>query len=33
MSGRPDLNFPAFTAAATQLRAAGFEVVNPAELV
>ena len=33
MTGRPDLNFPAFTAAATQLRAAGFEVVNPAELV
>lgn len=32
MSGLPDLNFPAFHAAAAQLRAAGFEVVNPAEL-
>lgn len=33
MTGRPDLNLPAFTTAAAQLRAAGFEVVNPAELV
>lgn len=32
MSGLPDLNFPAFKAAAEKLRAAGFEVVNPAEL-
>lgn len=32
MTGYPQLNFPAFHAAAAQLRAAGFEVVNPAEL-
>lgn len=32
MSGLPDLNFPAFHAAAIQLRARGFEAVNPAEI-
>ncbi|MDB5822199.1 MAG: hypothetical protein JWR21_903 [Herminiimonas sp.] len=32
MTGHPDLNFPAFHAAAAKLRAAGFEVVNPAEI-
>ena len=32
MKGYPELNFPAFHAAAAQLRAAGYEVVNPAEL-
>jgi hypothetical protein len=32
MSGLPDLNFPAFNAAAHQLRACGHEVVNPAEI-
>lgn len=32
MSGYPDYNRPAFNAAAAKLRAAGFEVVNPAEL-
>lgn len=32
MTGYPDLNFPAFHAAAKSLRAAGYEVVNPAEL-
>ncbi len=32
MTGIPDLNFPAFNAAAKALRAAGFEAVNPAEL-
>lgn len=32
MSGLPDLNFPAFHAAAQKLRGMGFEVVNPAEL-
>jgi len=32
MTGYPELNFPAFHAAAAQLRAAGYEVVNPAEL-
>lgn len=31
MSGMPDLNFPAFHAAAAALRAAGYVVVNPAE--
>lgn len=33
MSGRPDLNFPAFEAAAEKLRAAGFEVASPAEFI
>ena len=32
MTGIEDLNFPAFTAGAAALRAAGYEVVNPAEL-
>lgn len=32
MTGLPDLNFPAFHAAAAQLRAQGLEVVNPAEI-
>lgn len=32
MSGLPDLNFPAFHAAAARLRRAGFDVVNPAEV-
>lgn len=32
MTGKPALNFPAFHAAAAQLRAVGLEVVNPAEL-
>lgn len=32
MRGIPDLNFPAFHAAAAQLRAVGHEVFNPAEL-
>ena len=31
MTGLTDLNFPAFHAAAAQLRAKGFTVVNPAE--
>jgi len=31
ISGKPDLNRPAFEAAATALRAAGHEVVNPHE--
>jgi hypothetical protein len=32
MSGLPDNNYPAFHAAAAQLRAAGYTVINPAEL-
>lgn len=32
MSGIPDFNFPAFHAAADALRAAGYDVVSPAEL-
>lgn len=32
MSGRPQLNFPAFHKAAQELRELGYEVVNPAEL-
>jgi hypothetical protein len=31
MSGLPDHNFPAFHDAAARLRAAGYEVLNPAE--
>ena len=31
MTGLPDFNYPAFREAAARLRAAGFEVVNPAE--
>ena len=31
MSGLPDLNYPAFHAAADLLRADGHEVINPAE--
>ncbi|WP_225784689.1 DUF4406 domain-containing protein [Xenophilus sp. Marseille-Q4582] len=32
MTGLPELNFPAFHARAAELRAAGFEVENPAEI-
>jgi hypothetical protein len=32
MTGLPELNFPAFHAAAAQLRAADFNVLNPAEI-
>lgn len=32
MTGLPDLNFPAFHAAAERLRDEGWEVINPAEL-
>ncbi|MFS2113302.1 DUF4406 domain-containing protein [Herbaspirillum frisingense] len=32
MTGLPALNFPAFHAAAAELRAQGFDVVNPAEI-
>lgn len=32
MTGLPDLNFPAFNAAAAQLRAVGYHVENPAEI-
>jgi hypothetical protein len=32
MSNMPEFNFPAFHAAAAELRARGYEVVNPAEL-
>ena len=32
MTGKPDLNFPAFHADAAWLRRKGFEVVSPAEL-
>jgi hypothetical protein len=32
MTGLPELNFPAFNAAAAKLRAAGHGVVNPAEI-
>lgn len=31
MTGLPELNYPAFNAAAARLRALGFEVENPAE--
>ncbi len=31
MTGHPDLNFPAFNAAAAKLRAMGLDVCNPAE--
>jgi hypothetical protein len=31
MSGLPDENFPAFNTAAKNLRASGYEVINPAE--
>lgn len=31
MTGKPDLNFPAFHAKAAELRAQGLDVVNPAE--
>lgn len=32
MTGYKDFNFPAFNAAAEQLKAAGYEVVNPTEI-
>lgn len=32
MTGHPDLNHSAFHAAAAQLRAAGYTVINPAEI-
>jgi hypothetical protein len=32
MSGLPDFNYPAFDRAAKQLRAAGYDVGNPAEM-
>ena len=32
MTGRPELNFPAFHAAAAELRALGHHVENPAEI-
>jgi len=32
MTGLPDLNFPAFDAAAAALRAKGIDVINPAEI-
>lgn len=32
MTGLPELNFPAFNGEASRLRAAGYQVVNPAEL-
>lgn len=32
MTGLPEWNYPAFNAAAAELRAAGHEVVNPAEM-
>lgn len=32
MSGYPEHNFPAFKRAAEQLTAAGYEVINPAEI-
>lgn len=31
MTGLPEFNYPAFNAAAEELRAAGFDVLNPAE--
>lgn len=31
MTGLPEFNFPAFRAAAEQLKAAGYEAVNPAD--
>jgi hypothetical protein len=33
MTGHPDLNFPAFHAAAEQLAARGFTVVNPCDVL
>ena len=32
MTGLPDLNFPAFNSYARRLRAAGYDVINPAEI-
>jgi hypothetical protein len=32
MTGLPDHNYPAFHAAAAELRAVGYRVINPAEL-
>lgn len=33
MSGIPESNYPAFNAAAQELRERGYDVVNPAEIV
>jgi hypothetical protein len=33
MTGYPEFNFPAFHAEAARLRALGFEIINPAEIV
>ena len=32
MTGKPDLNFPAFNSESERLRSFGYEVINPAEL-
>lgn len=32
MTGLPELNFPAFHAAAAELRAKGYDIINPAEV-
>lgn len=32
MTGRPDMNYPAFRTAGAELRAVGYEVLNPADV-
>lgn len=32
MTGKPDLNFPAFNRAAADMRSLGFQVVNPVDI-